>query len=131
MYYKFTNKEDAQTALNYINVTLASMFPPELVTQEGIISVNAETGEPDINAAKTTTWAEIKEFKDFYIFPVPTQEDVGDLILPQIIMPVTYQLISSEELEELSNDFSFEQIAANNQGQFDSIEHSIPNSVIS
>jgi len=102
MYYLFKTEQEAITALNYVNQVGLTLFPPERVTPEGIISLNALTGLPDLNAVKTTSWDTVKELKRGeevvgWYFTVPTAEAVG-MALPPLEIPGDYEVI--DQLEE-------------------------------
>ena len=100
MYYLFKTEQAAIEALNYVNQVGLSLFPSERVTQEGIVSVNALTGLPDLNAVKTTSWDTVKEVNGEWYFTVPTEEVVGLKIIG-LQIPGEYKVISSKDLEEL------------------------------
>ena len=98
-YYLFKTELEANQALNYVNQVGLSLFPPERVTPEGIISLNALTGLPDLNAAKTTSWDTVKELKRGkevigWYFAVPTDEAVG-MVLPPLEIPGEYEIVDN------------------------------------
>lgn len=101
MYYLFKTEQAAIEALNYVNQVGLKLFPAERVTPEGIISVNALTGLPDLNAVKTTSWDTVKEVKGEWYFTVPTEEVVGLKVIG-LQIPGEYKVISSKDLEELT-----------------------------
>ena len=102
MFYLFKTEQAAIEALNYVNQVGLSLFPAERVTPEGIISVNALTGLPDLNAVKTISWDTVKEVKGEWYFTVPTEEVVG-LPIPHLQIPGEFEIISEQELEERFN----------------------------
>lgn len=102
MYYLFKTEQAAIEALNYVNQVGLNLFPAERVTPEGIISVNALTGLPDLNAVKTTSWDTVKEVKGEWYFTVPTEEVVG-MPIPHLQIPGEFEIISEQELEERFN----------------------------
>lgn len=102
MYYLFKTEQAAIEALNYVNQVGLSLFPAERVTPEGIISVNALTGLPDLNAVKTTSWDTVKEVNGEWYFTVPTEEVVG-MPIPHLQIPGEFEIISEQELEERFN----------------------------
>ena len=99
MYYLFKSEQQAIDALNYINQVGLSLFPPDRVASDGLISVNAITGLPDNNAIKTTSWDFIrkKEWVGWY-FTVPTDTAVG-MALPPLEVPGEFVVLSQEELD--------------------------------
>lgn len=101
MYYKFNSLQDAQLALDYVNRTLLSLFPEERQSPEGLISVDYN-GNLLPNSPKTTTWANIQEFEDYWIFLIPTESNVF-LPIPELNLPVEYTVISEEEFIEIQN----------------------------
>ena len=102
-YYLFKTEQEAINALNYVNQVGLSLFPPERVTPEGIISINALTGLPEPDATKTVTWDTIKELKEVgWYFTVPTEEVVG-MPIPHLQIPGEFEIISEQELEERFN----------------------------
>ena len=102
MYYLFKTEQAAIEALNYVNQVGLNLFPAERVTPEGIISVNALTGLPDLNAVKTTSWDTVKEVNGEWYFTVPTEEVVG-MPIPHLQIPGEFEIISEQELEERFN----------------------------
>ena len=102
MHYLFKTEQAAIEALNYVNQVGLNLFPAERVTPEGIISVNALTGLPDLNAVKTTSWDTVKEVNGEWYFTVPTEEVVG-LPIPSLQIPGEFEIISEQELEERFN----------------------------
>lgn len=102
-YYLFKTEQEAINALNYVNQVGLSLFPPERVTPEGIISINALTGLPEPEATKTVTWDTIKELKEVgWYFTVPTEEVAG-FPIPSLQIPGEFEIISEQELEERFN----------------------------
>lgn len=102
-YYLFKTEQEAINALNYVNQVGLSLFPPERVTPEGIISINALTGLPEPDATKTVTWDTIKELKEVgWYFTVPTEEVAG-FPIPSLQIPGEFEIISEQELEERFN----------------------------
>lgn len=102
MHYLFKTEQAAIEALNYVNQVGLNLFPAERVTPEGIISVNALTGLPDLNAVKTTSWDTVKEVNGEWYFTVPTEEVVG-MPIPHLQIPGEFEIISEQELEERFN----------------------------
>lgn len=106
-YYLFKTEQEAITALNYVNQVGLSLFPPERVTPEGIISLNALTGLPDLNAVKTTSWDTVKELKRGekvgWYFTVPTEEIVG-MALPPLEIPGEYEVVDNvDNVDNVNN----------------------------
>lgn len=102
MHYLFKTEQAAIEALNYVNQVGLNLFPAERVTPEGIISVNALTGLPDLNAVKTTSWDTVKEVNGEWYFTVPTEEVVG-MPIPHLQIPGEFEIISEQELKERFN----------------------------
>ena len=93
-YYLFKKEQEAINALNYVNQVGLSLFPPERVTPEGIISINALTGLPEPDATKTVTWDTIKELKEVgWYFTVPTEEVAG-FPIPSLQIPGEYKIVT-------------------------------------
>ena len=100
-YYLFKTEQEAINALNYVNQVGLSLFPPERVTPEGIISINALTGLPEPDATKTVTWDTIKELKEVgWYFTVPTEEVAG-FPIPSLQIPGEYKIVTEDDLYSL------------------------------
>jgi hypothetical protein len=107
-YYLFKTEQEAINALNYVNQVGLSMFPPDRVTSDGIIPVNALTGLPEPDATKTVTWDTVKELKKElkqvgWYFTVPTEEVVG-FPIPSLQIPGEYRIVNEDDLYTLSTD---------------------------
>ena len=103
-YYLFKTEQEAINALNYVNQVGLSLFPPERVTPEGIISINALTGLPEPEATKTVTWDTIKELKEVgWYFTVPTEEVAG-FPIPSLQIPGEYKIVTEDGLYTLSTE---------------------------
>lgn len=103
-YYLFKTEQETINALNYVNQVGLSLFPPERVTPEGIISINALTGLPEPEATKTVTWDTIKELKEVgWYFTVPTEEVAG-FPIPSLQIPGEYKIVTEDDLYTLSTE---------------------------
>lgn len=63
-YLVFLSLQDAQTALNLINLKVrqaVTAFNPSAIDEDGIISRNAKTGRLRPTSARTKSWASIQE----------------------------------------------------------------------
>ena len=110
-YYLFKTEQEAINALNYVNQVGLSLFPPERVTPEGIISINALTGLPEPDATKTVTWDTIKELKEVgWYFTVPTEEVAG-FPIPSLQIPGEYKIVTEDDLYTLSFTVPTEEVA--------------------
>ena len=107
-YYLFKTEQEAINALNYVNQVGLSLFPPERVTPEGIISINALTGLPEPEATKTVTWDTIKKLKEVgWYFTVPTEEVAG-FPIPSLQIPGEYKIVAGSHQTEFSTDTKLE-----------------------
>lgn len=78
-YLVFDTLEQAQTAQAQIDANLLSLIminDPESVSETGIIGRNANTGELDFEAARTTTWSAPTEFTQGWYLIKPDFEQV-------------------------------------------------------
>lgn len=75
-YLTFTTLEDAQTALDLIDLKCrqaVATFNPLAIDEVGVIPRNAATGQLTTNSTRTTTWATIQETIDGkFVFPLIT-----------------------------------------------------------
>ena len=111
MYYLFKSELEANQALDYINQVGLSLFPPERVAPDGLISINALTGLPDLSATKTISWDVIrkKEWVGWY-FAVPTEKIMG-MALPELEVPGDFTILSQEELDRFQPPSDWEMIS--------------------
>ena len=78
-YLVFDTLEQAQTAQTQIDANILSLIminDPESVSETGIIGRNANTGELDFEAARTTTWSIPTEFAQGWYLIKPDQVDL-------------------------------------------------------
>lgn len=74
MYLIFDTLEAAQAAQARIDsnmVEAVRQHRPDIVSDTGIIPVNAKTGELDYEAQRTTTWCEPAEYEDVWYLLKP------------------------------------------------------------
>ncbi|MDB9372393.1 hypothetical protein [Nodularia sphaerocarpa] len=103
-YLVFSSLEDAQTALDLINLKVrqaVTAFNPQAIDENGIISRNAKTGRLRPTSARTTSWSTIQEtVTGVFILPLITT-DVNPVVFAGIDFLEGLPLYTIEEYNPL------------------------------